>query len=295
MTLAGWMIGSLAGSVACGARTELGVIDESWNDAGVTADSSLADTATPHDAAHGFTPRSLNNLVLWLDASQLVKLAPNGEVMAWGDLSSFQNDAQAATGFAPTLLQNGINDLSSIHFGASNSPLSLTINDSTSLEWGTDDFVLAVVARFTNDPQANSAANFYSKSTFLGQAGSGVEFWGNVCDLTNTITDGLLMRENYSTGVTAHVAYHDGVARAFLVRRAAGMMELRVNGASVATQSEWGPVDVSAPWTSVLIGADWGHYYPIFGDIAEIVGLKGPTSIGDLSALEAYLTAKYAL
>jgi hypothetical protein len=54
-------------------------------------------------------------------------------------------------------------------------------------------------------------------------------------------------------------------------------------------------IDVSAAQTPVVIGSIATDYYRLFGDISEIVALKGTTAPSDIALLEAYFKTKYAL
>jgi hypothetical protein len=300
--------------VACVACLVLrcgGVISNDEHDASVidvapqkeaAIDVSVVDVAASETStdAGAVTPIAmLDNVVLWLDANALVKTDSGGHVTAWGDRSTSKNDALAASFYAPTLSASGIGGLPSIHFDASStSPLYLEVADAPSLQWGQGDYLVAVVARFTNDPKSGpttGAPNLFWKSSFQGQSGAGVSLWGNVPFANGTISDGLLLLEDSTRYVVDGTPRHDGVARAFMAIRSAGEMQLWVNGKKVAAQMESVPVDVSAPSEPVVIGALNLAYYRLFGDIAEIVACKGPTSSSDVDALAAYFQAKYSL
>jgi len=295
-----------AWATACGGKLELddaGTVDaapaaDAHVDATPPLDASAPDVAAV-ETGGPFTPASLANLVLWLDASHLVKTDTSGRVLGWGDQSSFKNDAAASISGAPTLLQTGIHGLASIHFDPSaTAPLYMLIADSPSLRWGAGDFLVAVLARYTNNPAngyTTGAASFFFKSTFSGSSGSGVSLWGNVPLSNGSVADGLLMLEDAKTYAVDKTGYHDGVARLFVARRQAQTMDLRVNGATTATQAEPSSVDVSATGTPVIIGALAQTYYRIFGDVSEIVALKGATVPSDLAALESYFETKYGL
>lgn len=291
---------------ACGGR--LDADDASAPDAAPAIEAAAPEASPPADASPietgpavdaGFTPASLPNLVLWLDASELVKLDGNGDVVGWGDRSSFGNDAAASPTYAPSFAASAIGGRPAVHFDAASAVARyLLVVDAPSLRWGTGDYLVAVVARFTNDPKdglATGAASFFWKSTFQGQSGAGVSVLGNVPIANGTVTDGLVLLEDASHYDYAKTAYHDGVAHVFVARRAAGSLELRVDGASVASAVEKSPTDVSAAGVPVSIGAVSFAYYRLFGDIAEIVALGGASAPGDVDALESYFAERYGL
>jgi hypothetical protein len=291
-----WGCGGIASVSLDGGGTEAGP-DVEIIDASTVPETSTSDVSVT-ETSGAFTPASLSNLVLWLDATQLVMTDTSGNVASWGDLSSYKNNATAASYAAPTVLGSGIDGLASIHFGSAQTPPSLQIADATSLQWGTGDFLVAIVARYTNDPangDTTGAANFFWKSTFQGQSGSGVSFWGNVPLMGGTVVDGLLMLEDQQDYVFTSAAYNDDIARVFVARRSGSTMELRVNGTSTATQTQMTSVDVSAVGIPVVIGAIGYSYYQLLGDVAEVIALSGPTTPANVTLLETYLQTKYAL
>ncbi len=255
---------------------------------------------SPIDFDAGFSPFNLPGLALWLDAEHKTTLDGNGRLQTWGDLSGNNNDASQPTASSrPGVQSSSINNLPAVHFESQTTGPFLQIADSTSLQWGTGDFSIAIVARFSNNPAmgvTTGAADFYWKSTFNGTLGAGVGFLGNIPQQNYTVLAGLATVFNNSQFVFTTTAYNDGTARLYFTRRAAAKLELRVNGNSIATQTTTVPLDVSAPGTPVYIGAIGnGVYYRLNGDIAEMIAVKGAITDPDLASLEGYLKAKYGL
>jgi hypothetical protein len=254
-------------------------------------DASIVDVGVPEiavvEASPGpFSPNSLDNLVLWLDASTLVTINTSGHVTGWGDRSKYSNAAGASSAGAP-LVSTG--KTAAIHFDTS-AMQYLLIASAPSLELGTADYAIAFVARYTNvasDGVVSGAPNFFFKS--------GLSVWGNVPLSNNTVNAGFLFLENATTYVSDPTSHSDGAFHLFVVRRTSQSLEIRVDGASTATAPEASAVDVSAPGEPVIIGAVSSAYYRILGDLAELVVLNAATSPADFSALETYFTTKYVL
>jgi hypothetical protein len=84
--------------------------------------------------------------------------------------------------------------------------------------------------------------------------------------------------------------------RSYGYRRSGSMLELRVNGMSVATKQQTGMVNVDSFGSNVRIGADGdATYRRLNGDIAEIIACAGMISMQDVANTEAYIKAKYNL
>jgi len=273
-------------------------------DAGPPSDGPLppVDGAGPEGGnvdSGAFSPTNLKGLALWLDAEHKTALDGNGRLQTWGDLSGNANDASQATSTSrPGLLSQAINNLPAVHFEGVSSGPYLSVADSSTMQWGTGDFLVALVARFSNNPTSGlttGAGDFFWKSTFNGTNGAGVGFLANIPTANYTVATGLALSINSTNYVFTQTAYNDGAGRLYLTRRIGTKLELRVNASSVATQTGTA-TDVSASGTPALIGAIGnGVYYRLAGDISEMIAVKGPISDPDLTSLEAYLKGKYGL
>jgi hypothetical protein len=262
------------------------MMDSNMDDASMDAmdeDGGTIGDAQPLDGGIG----SLANLVLWLDGAKGVTKNNQNQVSKWADQSSSANDASQGTqSMQPVWSGSVINGFPALHFDMSNTQ-SLTLADSTSLRWGTGDYLIEVVARYDNDAQNSEFGLFYGK---IGQNDGLLLIAGDVVNNDNGISAAIDM--NNEMGFTK--GYNDNAARIYAFRRTGSTLELRVNGAVVASQAQSGTVDVSASGIDAVIG-DFQSNIPLDGDIAEIVGVKGATSSQDLSSLEAFLKAKYSL
>lgn len=286
---------------------DTGVNDTGAQDASADAqgDAPLdSPTDTGPDVLMGdasFDPGGLSGLVLWLDAA---KANSSGKALTtWPDRSSKKNDAAAGTlgadggtGTAPTVVPSSINALPAVRFTAAQATYAV-VKDAASLQFGTGDYYIAVVAKFDNDPTSTTPIGcFFCKADMS----SGVIFTGNdIAPMMSMPAAGLTWAENAMTFLNAKGTYNDGTARLYEVQRVSGALTMSVAAASVATGTD-SSVDVSAAANDVFIGSfvQGGAPSPgltLDGDIAEIIAVTGTLGSSDVLGVEAYLKAKYAL
>jgi hypothetical protein len=264
--------------------------------------SSDAPSDAPTDAQAdaldgGWTVTSITGLVLWLDANKGVTTS-GSSISAWADQSGQSNDAASGTA-TPTLVSSSINSLPAAHF-VSSSAQYVTITDATTLQWGTGDYYVAVVAKFDNNPDGGITTGIGALYTKLG-SGSGALFFANDYNYalsidggTTDVTAGLSSLEDPSTEVQYAASYNDGSPRLYAVMRASGTETLRVNASQVASSTS--SVDVTESGFNVEIGLMSSlPAAALDGDIAEVIAVKGTLSSTDLTNVESYLTTKYGL
>lgn len=269
--------------------------DTGTNDTG-TNDAGGGDAASD---AGSFNVGSVSCVVLWLDAAHNIT-QNNNVVSAWGDRSSSMNNAaQNIANRQPSLVSNAINNLPAIHFNkGGNNGQMLVIPDSMSLRWGTGDFAVWTVARFDNNPndQVNSTRNgtLYSKVAFNQNPNVGPLLLANNPIQAGAGLAGVITAPGNVLG--ASMPYNDNKARSYGFRRFGSTVELRVNGAQVASIQQNGSIDVSNQGLGVRIGADGdASINRLNGDIAEVIGCKGMIAAQDMTSIEAYLQSKYNL
>lgn len=287
------------GSVADGAAP---TSDATLTDGALTDGSPSADAGADADAAldvdaYVWTPAALdpNTLSLWLTARSGVAV-DGGNVVAWNDRSTHHNDmlprADGGALTSPTMGKNG----SRPTVGFSSATRTLLLGpDSPSLQVGTMDFSVSVVGRYQNgvgsDPDLDRAL-------FIGKrcSGPGTPGWGLYGNFGAPGGSGI---EGYtSTGpvlTAADAGYNDHVTRLIEMRKVSNVLNVRVNGAQVAT----GPAvdNVSSTGCLLSIGVqipDADHCF-LDGDIEEIVVLKGTPTVAEFANLEAYLKAQHGL
>ena len=275
-------------------------------------ESSGAFAADPASDAAPFNVQNVLGLVIWLEgdlSSSITTLTPDGGgtagVTSWTDQTTHHNDAKGALQFLgrnPTVKANAINALSAIHFnktgGNVNTGNMLTINENAdgSLDWGTNDFYVAVVGDFDNnpsDPSTEAVGNFFSKASIGGTSVAGTSLYGNIPG--STATTGMIFYTAAAAGdfVSTATAYNNSTAHLFAIRRQGGKLDLFVDGTSVANASPT-PVDQNNK-QAIRIGADGdASSVRLDGDIGEIIAVKDVLTSSDESGIEAYLKKKWA-
>jgi hypothetical protein len=287
------MDGTTGNDTGTGSDTGMG------DDTGMGGDGGGMDGTTGMDGSSNFDPKSLSCLVLWLDASKGVTQM-NTFVSAWADQSGQNNNAAQATGARqPSVAMNVINNLPALHFnsGQTNGNM-LLIADSMSMQFGTGDFALWVVARFNN--MTNGGFNtglglLYGKVPQGSFNFTGAFLLGNTFQ-NNQVAAGLNGGTSSNNILSVAAMYNDNTARNYGLRRTGASIELRVNGQQAASMNQNGNVDVSAANNPARIGANGdANFERLNGDIAEVIACKGATSMQDVANVDGYLKTKYAL
>lgn len=262
-------------------------------DAGLDGPSEAPgnDGGCPSSAA-SLSPASVPGLVLWLDAAK--GLAAAGQpVPLWSDQSPAHNDAsQPNSGLQPVVEGSAIGGLPAIQFNGSTTFLSIA--DSASLQWGTADYTLLAVARFSIDLGTTSQELF--QKTALDAPYPGPELMVNsAVPSQDTKVSSVLSSDVYAT--SAHDGLND-VPHVFTGRRVGSTVEVRIDGL-IEGQAAGALIDISAPGQPAIIGQNGYRSIPgleaVEGVIAEIVAVKGTISASDLRSLECHMIVKYGL
>jgi hypothetical protein len=94
------------------------------------------------------TPADLPSLSLWLVGDKGVTLCPTGDVGHWSDQSTNGNDAKhtcSSGGGGPGVLAGDIGGHDALKFGVAFSRLTMQIDDSVSLQFGTGAYAIIAV------------------------------------------------------------------------------------------------------------------------------------------------------
>ena len=294
-----WLL--FLGLVACSSGAGVGSVGDAavdhpaQPDATVPVDASVDGAfvdvvdASPLDASSdsavdaGPMP-TVPGLALWLEASMGVTKSNTNRVSGWADQSGAGNHAaQSIPMRQPSWSSSGLNGRPALRFSTSGTEIS--VPDAKSLQFGTGDFTLELVARFDNPP---SAPCFFASK--VDGDGIGIVF---VANEPIDEAHGLGVFLDGTTFLAGTIAYGDDIPRLYGVRRVGSTLELRVQGVAVATLPG-ATVDVSALGGALTFGLlnDVGG---LDGSVAEIVAVKGPITAPDLAKLEGHLGAKYGL
>jgi hypothetical protein len=265
-----------------------------------TRDDGRVPDAPPDAPTDGGGIGGIPGLALWLNGGVGVTHdATTGLVSAWADQSPNHNDAAPANDQnAPTYVAQSIHQQPGIHFGVVGTP-ELTIASSPSLNWGVGDFVIEVVVEFKNPPpigvqNPDATPCFYLKgpSPASGNGLSGVGLFGN-----SEGGAGASGRIGAQNGIPRTVrvlsALNNGTPHVIALHRNGDTLELRVDGASVATTTGAKGIDISSDQAAEIGSLLGGQAFRVDGDIDEIIAVAG-TNL-HLNEVETYLTTKYGL
>jgi len=255
------------------------------------------------DAAE-WSPKDLPGLAVWLDSTVGAMFDVNTKLTSWADQSGNGNNATIKPPcIGPARAANSLNGHDTLAFTGSGAVgACVTIADATSLQFGTNDFAIFVVARYTNVPNvlfsSTSTANLWEKY-LPEQKPPGNPFVG-VRLIANTLSDSKLriQQNNFSDPWTesATASLNDNVFRRLGGTRRGVTMEVWIDGASDGSVALASSLDVSQPGQSASIGGDpvqnisW-----LQGNIAEVVAVKGTLSDPQIKQLDGYFKAKHGL
>lgn len=218
-------------------------------------------------AGGNFSPSSLTNLVLWLDAQNTGSITQSsGNVTAWNDLSGNSNNYTTATAAGTVTVTTGINGHQAILFATGKmsqvSGISIVSN-----------FTCYLVIKPTGlTQQFYMAKGGFSNGLFDLAPGSNVsEIYdgANFVDFNDTTT----------SGTVATYIFTGGGAPASATMKKNGSV-LTQNG---HTGSSWSGLNQGA------IGSGAGVDF-VVGYIGEIVLVNGTVSAGDNTSMISYLT-----
>jgi hypothetical protein len=261
-----------------------------------TIDSPTIDTATI-DSVPAFSPSQLTGLALWLDADKGVTAGAGNKVSVWADQSPRGNNAsQTVAARQPTVATGVVNGHPVIRFdGTAN---VLVVPDAQTLQFGMEDFTIAVVGSWTNVQSAYAA--FLTKQIEPTYPYLGYSVWANFPQPAPSTKFGFQIDAATDFATTAAASLNDGAPRLYVSKRAGTAMEIRVGGAADGSFTATSIKNVSATGYKLSVGghesADGASVIQLLkGDIAEIVIVRGALSTTDLQKLETYLKTKYGL
>lgn len=285
-----------------GGRAQDAGEDRYWMmDGSTVADGADARASDAGGDGGPFDPGKVPGLVLWLDGSYGVTQDAM-HVVGWSDRSGNNNNAaQTMSALQPAYVLQAVNGLPCARFDyTTQEGQVLVVQDAPTLQFGTGDFLIEIVARYDNQPTALPSMSrafgaFYVKADFTKYLG--IFFFGNSTSGETEIQAQMSATWFVSTPTGG---YNDGKARAYGLRRAGASMEIRVNGAAAAAINGSGdlsakgfPLDIGAAGSQM--GYKEASVARLDGDICEVIAVKGTVSSADLGGIESYLMTKYKL
>lgn len=225
-----------------------------------------------------------------LDLDVQTTLKNEIEVSTWLDATGNNNTAVAAPG--PLPIQNGINGRPAVRFDGAH---HMTLADSPTLQLGTDDFLLAVVAMWEerDTPQSHIVfAKQLAADPFTGPAVMANHAFrpGDPTDRSTSVA--VLLGDGTkasSVAVRAVPAPDAGKPHLVVLRRSGGLVELRVDRTSKGTKTFDPSLDASAIGASALLGGDGQAGRYLTGYIGQVVLYRGAVSTRELGGIEGGL------
>jgi len=241
--------------------------------------------AAPEAVDPPWSPRNLEGLVLWLDASQGATADKDHRLDLWRDLSRNDNHArQAVNDLKPRLLPASIAGHASVSFRPG--PTLLVVPDSNSLRWGTGDYAAWAVVRCTT--QEGLEAVFYKVTATEPWPGPQLWMSGPRGDLYSSA--------GAQTFRSPAGGFNDNLAHLVGVQRAGGVLTMRADGIEVGRLAAPDTTDVSAPTQNLYFGSHFlTQGFRFQGEIGEFVAVKGALSERERANLEQYLMQRYEI
>lgn len=231
-----------------------------------------------------FSPRSLPNLVLWLNASLITGLVDGDPVTTWADLSGQGNHATQGTGAAKPLYKVGIaNGRPGVLFDGVDDFMSLTAGAAETL-MGAARTVFAVVkwVATLNDMRIVSASNAGGNGRFALRVG-GSTLWQAV--YTTGAAGANLNLSGVNNPSTSVAQIMDSV-------QSGASFTASVNGLLGATAVDAG-VEAAGVAALGANGPGTGSFGNLY--ILEVVAYSAALSAADRARVRRYLGAKYSV
>lgn len=220
-----------------------------------------------------FTPATISNVALWLDAGFGIGLGAGTNVASWADKSGqIATPTQATSAQQPTRNLTALNGLPGIAFtGIQNLPHTLRLQSPCT--------VAAVVSSTVDGSAGYAAVAAFGAGVggtlLFAESGAGITQWGLYH--SGDVLSGQSVRNSFKK-ITAVVRnYND--------------CDLRTNGASVTVTT-----GVSGYAAASLIGAGiGGGGQSLEGTICELVAYSRALTVPECQKIETYFASKYAI
>jgi len=237
-----------------------------------------------------WSPASLANLALWLDASQITGLANADPVTTWNDLSGAGNNATGAGATRPTYRTNVLNGLPTVRFSGSFLDLA-----------GAGLNLVRNVAGFTLIAVTNPAASATQQRVLYASAASSGSTRAFLFRISTTQfqTGGRRLDADsfasISNTIPATQQFDVWIARYDYANTTVQLYQDAVTPVASSSSFQTAGNTQDAASGMIRIGADPAGGNGLSGDIAELFAVQRAVTPAEISQIIAYCTAKYAL
>ncbi len=266
----------------------------------VTTDAKSGADSEAGGEAGAWTPKSgLPGLALWLDSTVGVTFDGSAKLTSWLDQSGNGNNGTvSAPCVGPRLAASSLNGRDTLAFSETGGiGACVSVADVVSLQFGTGDFAMFMVARYTNIPDllgaGDSTATFFAKVQVASPA-TGAHLFGNTS--SDAKLQLWLSNQSGNQALGATGALNNNVFHRFGATRRGLDLEVWVDGASDGKVTLGGAADLSQVGRPLDIGGvPESSRSSLLGNIAEVVVIKGNATNAKLADLDAYFKAKHGL
>jgi hypothetical protein len=228
--------------------------------------------------------------------------------MSWPDQTANHNGATSVSGVQFPSIGKDANGTYLSFAPSANSCQKLQVPDSASLQMGTDDFALFVVADYTDTP--NTAAGFVMKQlpsspwrgigmygslegpgAFGGQLGSDEQKVWSFLTFAGSPQLPKIVPGNWGDAPGSTAPPH-----VFVMRRINGRLEVRVDGSiGFGASLDTAGIDVSAAGAPLEIGCRGTSTHPLTARIYSIGLVRSTVDDATIQAFEKSLRGRYNL
>jgi hypothetical protein len=237
-----------------------------------------------------YAPNLIPGICLWLNEQSPESTGSTTDT--WGDQSGQANAAFVDGDSVVTVTKNVLNGHAVIGLDGSE---YFNIYDRPTMEWGTRDFMVSMVVRYTNPAPNNVITVLWQRISGEETSSMGLQILGagGGGDEIGSVETSIDQEKQV---LATKKAYDDGNWHIIVVRRVGGTkLELRVDKVVQATATI--PVqditEEGLPYT--YLGGTPDLKSCMVGQFAEVIAVTGSFSDSALDTLEGYYSNKFAL
>lgn len=259
-------------------------VDAGMPDAGGGEGDASTDAGTPTTLCHNGACFALSesvrtNLVLLLWPSNLPEL--DAPVSVWADQSGRGNNALALYPSAPPHVIAGGVRLDPNQLGS-----GFIVGDSASMDFGSEDFAVIVVAGLTSSA---NPVSFFRQSDGARMNARQISLDWVLSSASTGRPQGTVNDTRVMTGMDLSVP----AVRAYTLRRTTDHLEVSVNEVIVASSDLPVPGASTTSSAEAFIGVG-GYFGSPVDSVQAVIAVRGPISSTELNQLQAFLRTSFA-